>query len=313
MPTLILAFLLDLVIGDPVYPFHPVRIMGKGIDWSETVLRAKVRSEKLAGGILALLLPGLVFLCVWLLIFFLGRIHSALGWAASFYGIYASLSVRDLRTEALQVYRDLGKGDLDKARKDLARIVGRDTASLDQKEMVRASVETVAESTMDGIVAPLFYAALGGAPLALTYKAVNTLDSMIGHRSERYIDFGFIAAKQDEIWNWVPARISYYLIALASVFIRRPIQYALVSGWEDGMSVPNGNSAIPEACFAGALGLKLGGPSTYQGRLVEKPFLGFSRKDFDREDLMAGIDLMMATSWLSLLVALLLKAGVNLL
>lgn len=312
MVTLALAFLLDLLIGDPVYAFHPVRIIGKVIERAEPVLRLKIRREKIAGGILALLLPLAVFFLVWFLIFCLERIHYGLAWAANLYGIYVSLAVRDLWKEGMRIYKGLGKGEIEKARADLARIVGRDTHSLDRKEILRASIETIAESTVDGVIAPLFYAALGGAPLALAYKAVNTLDSMIGHLNERYRSFGFMAAKQDELWNWIPARISYYIISLAAFFLNGRIDEAAFVGWQDGMSAFHGNSAIPEAAFAGALGLRLGGSCTYEGRLVEKPFLGFPKKEFDREDLIKSLRLMIIASWLSLAGALLLKYGLRL-
>ncbi len=311
MLELAIAFGLDLLIGDPIYSFHPVRIMGKVIDRGETVLRSKIHREKLAGAILALALPLIVFLSVWFLILYLQRINSGLAWAVNLYGIYASLSIQDLRKEGIRIYKDLGRGDMDKARADLARIVGRDTDSLEPKDILRASIETIAESTVDGVISPLFYAALGGAPLALTYKAVNTLDSMIGHLNERYRDFGFFAAKQDELWNWLPARFSYYLTVFASFFLNGRFKEALFTGWQDGMSASYGNSAIPEATFAGALGLRLGGPSTYQGRLVKKPFLGFPKKGFDREDLMKSLNLMMLTSWVSLFAAILLKYGLG--
>ncbi len=367
MFTLVIAFLLDLAVGDPVYSFHPIRVMGKIIDRAEIFLRsviqsmslrakrsdpdfsaeiasylltligiksktstalasnnkidesqasqksllAMTRNEKIGGAILALLFPIIVFLFFHFLIFFLGKIHFALGWAVNLYGIYVSLSIHDLRKEGIRIYGDLGNGDLEKARIDLARIVGRDTNSLDKKEILRAAIETTAESVVDGIVSPLFYAALGGAPLALAYKAVNTLDSMIGHLNERYRDFGFFAAKQDEFWNWIPARLSYYLIAVASFFTNGRVRESLFTGWQDGVGAPYGNSAVPEATFAGALGLQLGGPSTYQGRLVEKPLLGIAKKDFDREDLKQSIHLMMAASWVSLLAAVGLKYGLG--
>lgn len=313
MYTLTIAFLLDLLIGDPVYSFHPVRVMGKLIGRAEIFLRSKVRREKLAGGILAISFPAAVFWVVWLLIFFLEKTNFWLAWTVNLYGIYVSLSIQDLRQEGIHIYQDLKKGDIGQARADLARIVGRDTHELDEKNVIRAAVETTAESTVDGIIAPLFYAAIGGAPLALAYKVVNTLDSMIGHLNDRYRDFGFVAAKQDELWNWIPARISYYVIALASFFFNGRLKEASHVGWKDGMVTSYGNSAIPEATFAGAMGLRLGGPSTYQGRLVEKPFLGSQKKDFQREDILTSLNLMMVASWMSLLGVLLLKYGWELL
>ncbi|OGW84956.1 MAG: cobalamin biosynthesis protein CobD [Omnitrophica bacterium RIFCSPHIGHO2_02_FULL_46_11] len=307
-----LAFLLDLWLGDPIYAFHPVRMMGHAIEHGEGFLRGIITHEKMAGAILSICIPTAVFLLAWSFILWLGSIHFFLVWAAQIFGIYSALSIHDLRKEGLNISQALKKNDLCQARKNLSRIVGRDTETLDQKEILRASIETIAESTVDGIIAPLFYAVIGGAPLALAYKAVNTLDSMIGHLNERYRDFGFFAAKQDELWNWIPARLSYFAIVLASFFAGGQTQQALRTGWQDGVMAGHGNSAIPEAAFAGALGLQLGGPSVYEGRFVEKPFLGSYTKNFDGGDLLGSIRLMLVASWISLLGMLLLKYGLGL-
>ncbi len=312
MSELIAAFLIDLWIGDPVYPFHPARIMGRIVQASEPPLRRAFSNPLVGGAVLAFFLPLAVFVSVWILLIFLYRVHFLLGWAMNVFGIYSSLSVRDLYGHGMRVYKSLLKNDLEKAQSDVARIVGRDTNRLDQKGIIRAAVETIAESTVDGVVAPLFYAALGGAPLALAYKAVNTLDSMIGHRNERYELFGRIAAKQDEAWNWVPARLSYYVITLAAFFVNRRSKEAFFTGWQDGMSAPHGNSAIPEAAFAGALGLRLGGVSHYDGRVIEKPFLGFPKKDFDEEDIIKALRLMITSAWISLVTALFLRYATGL-
>lgn len=304
---LALAFLLDLWVGDPVYPFHPVRIMGQIVERGETFLRRIVCHEKMAGTILASLLPLAVFFLTLGLIFWLGKIHFWLAWGTNLFGIYSALSIHDLRKEGIHIFRALEQNDLDKARKNLARIVGRSTDGLDQKEILRASIETIAESTVDGIIAPLFYAALGGAPLALAYKAVNTLDSMIGHLNERYRNFGFFAAKQDEFWNWIPARLSYFAISFAAFILNFRIKEAFVAGWRNGIVASYGNGAIPEATFAGALGLRLGGVNRYEGQVVEKPFLGFKQKDFDLMDLKKSLNLMMAASWVALVGIILLK------
>lgn len=302
------AFLFDLWLGDPVYRFHPVRLMGNFIERGEIFLRKTISNEKLAGAFLAVLLPVTAAVLAWFLIRLLSFIHPALGTAAEVFGIYSAISVHDLKKEALMIYADLGKSDLPKARVDLGRIVGRDTVNLSQKEVIRASVETVAESTLDGIVAPLFFAALGGAPLALAYKAVNTLDSMIGHKNERYTNFGFFAAKLDEAANWIPARLSFVLSSLAAFFVTGRFSEAVYAGKLHGISGNSGNGAIPEATFAGALGLQLGGPSTYYGgKVVEKPLLGFPKKDFDREDILASIQLMIATAWITLGFAVLYR------
>lgn len=304
MWALVAGFLLDLRFGDPVYSFHPVRLMGQGISQAEHLLRRAVKSEKLAGAILAFSIPAVVFCLSAGFLFLLGKIHFWLAWSASIFGIYSAISIRDMKTEALRVYRHLVKNDLEKTRRDLARIVGRDTAHLDEMESIRACVETVAESTVDGIVAPLFYAALGGVPLALAYKAVNTLDSMIGHTNERYRLFGYAAAKQDAFWNWLPARISYLTIAVGALFFNARFSEALFAGWQDGVSEASAVSAIPEATFAGALGLRLGGASSYAGEIVQKPYLGFAVKDLDRDDIIRSVRLMKHTAWVTLVLLL---------
>ncbi len=306
MLELIAAFLLDLAIGDPVYPYHPARLMGHAFTSAENFLRARMVNEKIAGAILAFSLPASVFLLSMAVIAVLARIHPLLGFAAAVFGIYSSVSVRDLHQEGERVLRDLEKGDLPAARMNVGRIVGRDTESLDEKEVTRAAVEAISESTVDGIIAPLFFAALGGAPLALAYKAVNTLDSMIGHQNQRYQSFGFFAAKQDEFWNWVPARLSLLLTAAAVFLMRGRTREAWQAGWQHALSL-RGNSAVPEASFAGALGVRLGGPSTYQGRLVEKPYLGNADKELEIFDLRKSLQLMIAVSWLALAMALILR------
>jgi adenosylcobinamide-phosphate synthase len=308
--SLVLAFLVDLCFGDPQSRFHPVRIMGRMIEGGEKFLRRCISYEKLAGALLALILPSLVFLFVWFLLLWAGKIHYLLAQAINIFGIYTAISIHDLKKEAGKIFKDLCGKNLEKARKDLAGIVGRDTDHLDEKEIVRATVETVAESTVDGIIAPLFYAAIGGAPLALAYKAVNTLDSMIGHLNERYRDFGFIAAKQDMLINWIPARLSYVIIACAS-FLTGRMKQAFLIGWTDGIKSGE-NSSIPEATFAGALDIRLGGRNTYYGgKIVEKPFLGAFNRPLDNILILESVKLMLAASWLTLLACLTMNFGLR--
>ncbi len=305
---LVLAFLLDLWIGDPVYPFHPIRLMGRAIERAENFLRRLIPHEKVAGTALALFFPLLVFTFVWSLLFFLEKVHPWLAWFANLFGIYSALSIHDLKKEGLQIYKDLKQNDLEKAKRNLTRIVGRDTSSLDQNEVLQATIETIAESTLDGVIAPLFYAAIGGAPLALAYKAVNTLDSMIGHLNERYRHFGYVAAKQDELWNWIPAKLSYFAVVFATPFVKMRFKEALSVGWHYGMAQDYGNGSIPEAAFAGALGLRLGGTNFYEGRAVDKPFLGLGRKKFEIEDLSASLRLMVMASWMALCGSLVINS-----
>jgi len=306
---LVLAFLADLCFGDPQYTFHPVRMMGRIIEQGEIFLRRCIPYEKLAGALLALTFPFTVFLFVWFLLFWAGKINYLLAQVINIFGIYTAISIHDLKKEADKIFEDLNSKNLEKARKDLAGIVGRDTNNLDEKEIVRATVETVAESTVDGVIAPLFYAAIGGAPLALAYKAVNTLDSMIGHLNERYRDFGFIAAKQDGLANWIPARLSYVIIACAAFFTGR-MKQAFFIGWKDGIKLGE-NSSIPEATFAGALDVRLGGHNSYGGKVVEKPFLGTFNRPLDNILILESIKLMLSVSWLTLLFCLIMNYGLK--
>ncbi len=306
MLALLLAFVVDLFIGDPVYPYHPARLMGCGIEWGESFLRKTIQNERLAGTLLALCFPVLVFFLVWSFILILTKIHFVLGWIANCFGIYSSISVHDLRKEAVRIYKDLKENNLEAARQDVARIVGRETSHLNEGEIARACIESVAENSVDGIVAPLFYATLGGAPLALAYKAVNTLDSMIGHNNERYRYFGFFAAKQDDFINWLPARLSFGLISLASIFVTPRTSEAFKTGWPYAMTPSYGNSPIPEATFAGALGIRLGGENLYHGKIMQTPFLGMPLEPLESETIPKALDLMMALAWTTLFFCLMI-------
>lgn len=307
MLELAAAFLVDLAVGDPVYTFHPVRLMGAFIARGETFSRRLIRNEKLAGILLAVSLPLIVWSVCSALLYFLHQIHPALFWTVNAAGIYSALSMHDLRKEGFRVYHHLKKNDLDSARQDLARIVGRDTGNLSKEEIVRGTVETVAESTLDGIIAPLFFAALGGAPLALAYKAVNTLDSMIGHKTERYLHFGWFAARQDEIWNRIPSWLSAWIIPAAAFFVNGRLSEAAYVAWNDGVAAPHGSGTVPQAAFSGALGLQFGGLSYYKGVEVSKPKLGFKQREFDPEDIPKSIRLMVISAWISLVFMMVLS------
>ncbi len=295
--TLALAFLADLIIGDPVYPCHPARLIGTMIEKGELFLRRHFKNEKFSGMLLGFSLPIFVFIVTTLILYLLGEIHIFLAMAFNIFGIYSTLSIKDLRQEGMRVYQDLAQNNIEQARKSVARIVGRDTAHLDEQEITRAAVETIAESSVDGIITPLFYAALGGAPLALAYKTVNTLDSMIGHMNPRYRDFGFIAAKQDDFFNWIPARLSYLIISIATLFTKHNMSKAFQTGWKDGVAAKYGNSAIPEATFAGALGIQLGGENKYQECIIKKPRLGLPHKKLHSKIILESLRLMLISAW----------------
>jgi len=197
------------------------------------------------------------------------------------------------------VYRALKEDNLELARERVSRIVGRDTRDLDEEEIVRATIETISESTVDGIISPLFYAVLGGAPLAMAYKAVNTLDSMVGYKSEKYLQFGWFSAKLDDMVNYIPARISIVLIPIASLIVRQRGLMALKIIFRDGKKSPSPNAGIPEAGFAGALGIQLGGINFYQGVKEYRPILGEKLKKKSPKDILKAI-------WLSCTVSMLM-------
>jgi len=228
-------------------------------------------------------------------------IHTGLAPALHLVLIYYALSARSLRTEALKVHAAMKRKALGDARRQLAKIVGRDVEPLDKAGVVRATVETVAENLVDGVIAPLFYAALGGGALAMAYKMVNTLDSMIGYRNEQYKRFGWFAARLDDAANLIPARVSAVVISLAAPLVKRSFMHTIKTALKDGRKHPSPNAGIPEAAFAGALGIRLGGPSFYEGRLVEKPDIGQETHPVQIEDIRRATTLMIVSGFIWLI------------
>lgn len=268
------AYILDLLLGDPQWKWHPVRLIGRLIDVLESRFNRSEYNRKFFGGILVILVTGAVSFGVWGILKLSETVHRYLFCGASVLLIYFSLSVKSLADEARNIIKSLENGDIREARDNLSMIVGRDTKDLNESEIIRATVETVAESTMDGIVAPLFYAFLGGPALAWFYKTINTLDSMVGHKNERFKDFGWASAKLDGLLNLVPAKITSFLIS-ASMFccgknwlnsFNRAVKFILKG--------PAVNSDATEASMAGGLGIQLGGTNFYASVAVHKPFLG---------------------------------------
>lgn len=307
MLEIIIAFGLDLLLGDPPYSWHPARLLGRLIQSGEPGFRARFKSERMAGLSLVLFVTSISWIATWFVCELAGQVHPFLKSTLTVYFLYSAISITDLQKEARSVYTCLVNKKLEQARQNLSRIVGRDTQNLDESEIVRGTVETVAESFVDGILAPLFYAAIGGAPLAIAYKAVNTLDSMIGHKTLRYREFGFWAARLDEIVNWVPARISWFLIGIGSLFINGRYLEAWRVGWKAGAARSFHNGVVPEAAFAGALGVQLGGVNEYQGQKVETPKLGYPMHPLSRNDIRLSWRLMKAGAWVALVFALLLR------
>jgi adenosylcobinamide-phosphate synthase len=270
------AILLDLAIGDPRWLPHPVVTMGRLIDALERRWnRGPPQARRLKGFLLTGCVVAIVYAVTWGVLAVLAWLHPWLGLVGELLLLASALAIKGLREAALAVAKPLARGDLDAARRAVSMIVGRDTESLDEAGITRATVETVAENCVDGITAPLFWALLGGAPLALAYKAVNTLDSMVGYRSERYADFGYASAKLDDLANWLPARLTALAMWLSALAMPGAhTRGALAGARRDAPGHPSPNAGWPEAMMAYLLGVQLGGTNHYGGRVSERAVLG---------------------------------------
>ena len=285
-----LSFVLDLLFGDPEKLLHPVVVMGKIISRLEKGLRAVFlqtpKGELAAGFVLALLLPVGTLAVTILALWAVGLIHPMLRFALGVFWGWQALALKGLNTESKRVYRALTTGTIEEARTAVSRIVGRDTDRLDEAGVTRAAVETVAENFSDGVLAPLFYLLIGGAPLALCYKAINTMDSMVGYKNERYLCFGRCAAKLDDAANWLPARLSALLLILSSALLGENAKDAWRVWRRDRRNHASPNSAQTEAAMAGALGIQLAGPAWYFGEKYDKPTIGDAKRSVEPNDIL---------------------------
>ena len=305
--NLLVACVLDGVLGDPRWLPHPIRLMGRAIKWYEQITRRVVHDpvgQRFIGVLLALGIPSLSFMVGWWVLDLGYRLHVVLGDIVWVCLAYTTLAARDLAAHAMAVYRALTNGSLDQARSTVSLIVGRDTAHLSEEDVIRASVESVAENTSDGVIAPLMYLAIGGPPLALAYKAINTLDSMVGHRTPAHLHIGWASARLDDLVNWLPARLSAVLLVV-------PGSLRLGTGLEawhifrrDGTKHPSPNSGQPEAAMAGALGIQLGGTNYYRGIPLERAKLGDPRVSLRPEQIHLAVQLMWIAFGLALVIAL---------
>ncbi len=268
------AFILDILIGDPRWLPHPVRIIGKCVELLEKVLRRVFASERLVGVFLAGITVAGTYLLTYEIINMFSRFGRIWEFAVSTIIIFFSLSIRDLFKEAKGVMKELDSGNIGQARERLSQIVGRDTHNLDKQQITKACVETTAESSVDGIIAPLFFAFIGGPALAMAYKAINTLDSMVGYKYGKYLNLGWASAKLDDLVNYIPARIAAVILPMSSYVCGADFLNSIKIIKRDGRKHPSPNSGIPEAAIAGALRIRLGGPSTYKGVVSNKPFIG---------------------------------------
>jgi adenosylcobinamide-phosphate synthase len=274
-PLILVAFFLDLAVGDPRWLPHPVVLMGKFISRGERFLwSGAARRDFFAGMALSLVLLTIVVGATWMVLYSVALLPPMIGFLLTAGLASTTLATRGLLDAVRQIETPLRSDNLVKARENLAHIVGRETATLNEDKVLRASLESLAENTNDGIIAPLFYLFLGGVPIAMVYKAVNTLDSMIGYRSERYLYFGKFAARLDDVVNFIPARLTAFLMVIATFLVRLNGSLALRILRRDHGNHLSPNAGYPESALAGALAIRLGGPSIYFGIEVQKPYLG---------------------------------------
>ena len=312
--ALVLGFLIDLLLGDPRWLYHPVRMIGNGITLLEKMLRRifpkTAKGERTAGLFLVLLIcigsGGVPFLLLYLAY----HIHTVLGIVLETFMCYQMLAVKSLKAESMRVYEELKKLDLPGARTAVSMIVGRDTKSLSEAGVTKAAVETIAENTSDGIIAPLFYMAIGGPALMFLYKGINTMDSMVGYKNDKYLNFGRYAARLDDIANYIPARISAWLMILASLCAGFDWKNAKKIFLRDRYNHASPNSAQTEAVMAGALDIQLAGNAFYFGKLYEKPTIGDAVREVEIQDIPRANRLLYVSAALGTLLFALIRMGI---
>lgn len=305
---LTIGFILDLLIGDPNNPFHPVRGIGWLASKLEIIFRRFLKKYlRLAGLIVWVLTIISTFIITYGIIFVFSEINKYLALIVQGIIIYFCISAKGLVVEGYGVMKYLKEGDIKKARKRLSYIVGRDTENLDSNGVIRAVIETIAENISDGVIAPILFAGIFGAAGSMVYKAVNTMDSMFGYKNDRYIEFGYFSAKLDDVFNYIPARITGILIVISSFFLKKNYKNSLKTYKRDRYNHTSPNSAHPEAAMAGALDIQLGGSNYYFGKIVEKPLIGDKIKEIEVCDVKNTIDILYLSSTIGCMLALIVR------
>lgn len=304
--AIVLGFVFDLIVGDPVRFPHPVVAMGRVISWYNKKVRplfGKVKSsEVFAGAVLAFGLPLLSFGICWAILAPLYLVHPVVGVLGEAFMCWQIFSARELWRQSMAVGKALKEQGLEAGRKMVARIVGRDVDSLDEVGVTKATIETVAENTTDGVISPLIFMAIGGAPLGMFYKAINTMDSMIGYKNDEYLNFGRFAAKLDDVANFIPARFTAFCMMITAPFVGLSAKGAWRIWRRDKRNHASPNSAQTEAACAGALGIQLAGDAVYFGGLVQKPTIGDATRSIEVDDILKANKLMMSAGILALAV-----------
>lgn len=304
--AILVGFIMDLIIGDPHWMYHPVRVIGKFITLLEDMLRKtfpKTKDgERESGFVLVVLVCGISVFTVWGLMKLAYYLNFWCGFLLEVIMCYQLFAVRSLKDESMKVYKELAKQDLEASRKAVSMIVGRDTENLTIEGVTKATVETIAENTSDGTLAPMFYMFIGGPVLGWFYKAVNTMDSMVGYKNEKYLNFGRYAAKFDDVMNFIPARLCGWLMILASMFLKMDWKNAKKIFVRDRFNHASPNSAQTEAVMAGALRIQLAGDAWYFGKRYEKPIIGDALRPVEIEDIPRANRLLYATAIVSLII-----------
>ena len=309
--AVILGFILDLIVGDPHWLYHPIRLVGHLISGLEKLLRRifpkTEQGELIAGGFLLVLTAGITTAVAWGLLLAAGLVHPYLRFALEVIMCYWVLATKSLKTETMKVYDALKEGDLKKARFAVSMVVGRDTEVLDDIGVTKAAVETVAENASDGVIAPLLFLMIGGAPLGFFYKAVNTMDSMVGYKNDKYLYFGRAAAHLDDIVNYIPARLSAFLMIGASFIMKLDYRNAWKIFYRDRHNHASPNSAQTEAVAAGALDVMLAGDAYYFGQLYHKKTIGDDIRPVEIDDIRVINKLMYVSAWIACIIMAVLK------
>lgn len=310
------GFVLDLIFGDPYWMPHPIRFIGNLIGAIEKKLnRSTATTKRLIGRgglmvVLVLLITGAISAVIMLGAYL---IHPILGAVIESIMTYQILATKCLKVESMKVYRELKRGDVEAGRRAVSMIVGRDTQVLDEIGITKAAVETVAENTSDGVIAPMIYTALGGPILGFIYKAINTMDSMVGYKNDRYLHFGRVAARLDDVANYIPSRISAYLMMLGCIFLGA--DYSVKGAYNihkrDSRKHASPNSAQTESTCAGAFGIQLAGDAQYFGVVHKKPFIGDPKRPVEVEDIRRANNLLYATAFVSEIICLAILVGVG--
>ena len=300
--AIFIALLLDWLIGDPYSWPHPVKLIGNFIYACLKLENLKTKFPFLFGIFLWFSTVALTISLTYGILRGASQLHPILYWGIWIYLAYTCLATRSLAFEALKVYKAIQSGSIEKARYQVGMIVGRETDQLSIPEICNATIETVAENASDGVIGPLFCLFLGGPVLAMGYKAINTLDSMVGYKTAKYRKIGFVSAKMDDLVNLIPARFTWFFMLASVRILQLDFRNAIKIGWRDRYQHASPNSAFPESVVAGALGIQLGGAHVYHGELISKPTIGDSMRNVEAEDILTSISMLYMTTTVSTFV-----------